>query len=94
MVNLGRPPLPPNMSYCQPLNYLEYVKDSNLDAHVRVFKPTIKANGETKYAEIVNLLSFTLRDIVFNWCNNYMGNYLDCTFAKLQLTFCTWFKIV
>jgi hypothetical protein len=31
-----------------PLNYLEYVNDSNPDAHVKVFKATIKANGETK----------------------------------------------
>jgi hypothetical protein len=82
------------MPYCQPLNYLEYVKDFDLDAHVRVFKPAIKANGETKYAKIVNLFSFTLRDIVFDWCNNYMGDYLDCTFAELQLAFCTWFRII
>jgi hypothetical protein len=34
MVNLGRPPLPPNRPYHQPFNYLEYVKDFDLDAHV------------------------------------------------------------
>jgi hypothetical protein len=44
MVNLGRPPLPPNRPYCWPFNYHEYVKDSDLDAHVRVFKVAIKAN--------------------------------------------------
>ncbi len=27
MMNLGRPPLPPNRPYHWPLNYLEYVKD-------------------------------------------------------------------
>jgi hypothetical protein len=37
MVNPNMPPLPPNGPYRQPFNYLQYVKDSNLDAHVRVF---------------------------------------------------------
>ncbi len=37
MMNLGRPPLPLNRPYCQPLNYHEYVKDFNRNAHVRVF---------------------------------------------------------
>jgi hypothetical protein len=40
------------------------VKDSNFDVHVRVFKVAIRANGETKNAKIVNMFSFTLRDIV------------------------------
>jgi hypothetical protein len=57
------------------------VKDSNLDAHVIVFKATIKANGETKDVEIVNLFNFTLRNIVFDWCNNYTRDYPNCTFA-------------
>ncbi len=47
MVNLGRPPLPPNMFYHWPFNYLEYVKDSNLDVHVIIFKVVIGANDET-----------------------------------------------
>jgi hypothetical protein len=37
MVNPSRPPLPPNKSYRQPLNYLEYVKDFDLNVHVKVF---------------------------------------------------------
>ncbi len=55
------------------------MKDYDLDVHVRVFKAAIRANGEIEDAKIVNLFSFTLRDIVFDWCNNYMGDYLDCT---------------
>ncbi len=47
MVNLGKPPLPPNRPYRQPLNYLEYVKDSDPNAHVKAFKVAIIANGET-----------------------------------------------
>jgi len=37
MVNPRRPPLPPNKPYHRPLEYLEYVKDSDLNAHVRNF---------------------------------------------------------
>jgi len=48
MVNLGRPPLPPNRPYRQPFNYLVYVLDFDLDVRVRVFKVVNKTNGETK----------------------------------------------
>jgi hypothetical protein len=59
------------------------VKDSNPNVHVIVLKVAIRANGERDDAKIVNLFSFTLRDIVFDWCNNYMGDYLDCIFVEL-----------
>jgi hypothetical protein len=70
-MNLGKTPLPPNKLYRQPLNYLKYVKDFDPNVHVRAFKATIQTS-ETKNVEIVNIFSFTLRDIVFDWCNNYM----------------------
>jgi hypothetical protein len=38
MVNPSRPPSPPNTPYCRPLNYLEYVKDFDPNAHVRILK--------------------------------------------------------
>jgi hypothetical protein len=60
MVNPGRLPLPPNIPYRWPLNYLEYVKDFDPYAHVRVFKIAIRANSEIDDAKIVNLFSFTL----------------------------------
>ncbi len=47
MVNLGRPPLPPNKPYRWPLNYLEYVKDFDANVHVKMFKVVIRANNET-----------------------------------------------
>jgi len=50
-------------------------------------KATIRINNETDDVEIVNLFNFTLKYIVFNWCNNYLGDYPYCTFAKLQLAF-------
>ncbi len=64
------------------------MKDSNLDAHVKILKATIRANGETKDVKIINLFSFTLIDIMSNYYNNYMGDYPNYTFAKLQLAFC------
>jgi hypothetical protein len=56
MINLGKPLVPPNRPYYWPFNYPEYVKDSNPDAHVRVFKVTVWTNGETKDAKIGNLI--------------------------------------
>ncbi len=46
MVNPSKPPLPPNKPYCHPLNYLEYVKDSNSNVHVIIFKVAIRTNNE------------------------------------------------
>jgi len=53
MMNLGKPPLPPNKPYHRPFNYPEYVNNFNLDAHVRVFKAIIKTNGETEDVKYV-----------------------------------------
>jgi len=94
MVNLGRPPLSPNEPYHWPFNYLEYVKGFDPYAHVKVFKFVIRAYSEIGDAKIVNLFIFTLNDIMFDWHNNYMGDYPDCTFAKLQLAFCKRYKKV
>jgi hypothetical protein len=94
MVHPGKSPLPLSRPYRRPLNYPEYVEDSNLNAYVRVFKATIRANSETNDAKNVNLFSFTLRDTISNWCNNYLGDYPDCTFVELQLTFCKRYKKV
>jgi hypothetical protein len=66
MVHLGKPPLPPNKPYHRPFNYLEYVKDSGPYVHVKISKVAIKANSEIDDAKIVNLFSFTLKDIVSN----------------------------
>jgi hypothetical protein len=62
----NKPPLPPNKPYHRPFNYLDYVKDSDPNVHVRVFKTTIRANGEIEDVDIDNLFCFTLRDIVFD----------------------------
>ncbi len=52
-----------------------------------VFKATIRAGNETDDVKIVNLLNFTLKDIMSDWCNNYPKDYLDCIFVNLQLVF-------
>jgi hypothetical protein len=71
MVHPGKPPLPPNKPYHRPFNYLEYLKDFDLDAHVRVLKISIILNSEIDDVQIINMFNFTLRDIMFDWCNNY-----------------------
>jgi hypothetical protein len=42
MVNPSRPPLPPNKPHHWPLKYLKYVKDSDLNADVRILKLPLK----------------------------------------------------
>jgi hypothetical protein len=68
--------------------YQNYVKDMNLDAHIRVFKKAIKANGETMEINIINLFSFIHRDIIFEWGENYAQNHPNCTFEELEQAFC------
>jgi hypothetical protein len=46
------------------LPYPLYIKDIDLDAHVPMFKAPIKANGETKYKDIVKMFMFTLKNII------------------------------
>jgi hypothetical protein len=75
--------------YRRPFNYFKYKKDSNLDARVRVFKATIKVNGDLMLIEeIKNLSNFTLKDNALNWCNNYMRDFLNHRFADLEQIFC------
>jgi hypothetical protein len=39
--------------------YPTYVKDIDLDAHIRVLKKTMKANGEIVETNIINMFGFT-----------------------------------
>jgi hypothetical protein len=84
MVNPSRPPLPPNIAYCLPFNYHEYVKDSDLDTHIRVFKCAIKTNNETNDAKLLIYLVLPskilcLTSVTIVWEINY-PNY---TFVEL-----------
>jgi hypothetical protein len=53
-------PEPTNKLPYQKLQYPTYVKDINPDAHIKIFKKAIKANGETMEVDIINLFGFTL----------------------------------
>jgi hypothetical protein len=49
------------------LQHPTFVKDTDLDAHIKVFKKAIKVNGETMEVDIINLFGFTLKDNIFEW---------------------------
>jgi hypothetical protein len=70
------------------LQYPTYVEDTNHDAHIRVFKKAIKANGEIVEANIINLFGFTLRDNISKWGENYVQDHPNCTFEEMEQAFC------
>jgi hypothetical protein len=88
MVNISKPPLPPNKPYHRPHNYPKYVKHSNLDAHVRVFKAAIRANSEINDVKIVNMFNFPLKIL----CLTNVTIIWEIT--KLQLVFCKRYRKV
>jgi hypothetical protein len=94
MLNPSKPPLPPNKPYHWPLNNFEYVKDFDPNVHVIFLKIAIRANSETNDVKIINMFSFTLSFFLYDWCNNYMGDYPNFTFVELQLVFCKRYKRV
>ncbi len=80
--------------YMKPLKYHEYKKDSNMDVHIKIFKVTIKTNGETINEEITNMFNFKLKDNASYWCNNNMKNHPRYRFVDLEHVFCKQYKIV
>jgi hypothetical protein len=53
----------------------------NPNAHIRVFKKAIKANGETMEANIINLFGFSLKDNISKWGENYIQDHPNCNFG-------------
>jgi hypothetical protein len=61
---------PPIQIQFEPTNKLQYkklqcptyMKDTNLNIHIKVFKKAIEANKEIMEANIIDLLGFTLKD--------------------------------
>ncbi len=49
------------------LLYLTYVKDTYPNAHIRVFKKMIKANGKIVNENINNFFCFTFQNNIFKW---------------------------
>jgi hypothetical protein len=76
------------------LQYPTYVKDTNPNAHIKMLKNAIKANGETMEVDIINLFGFTLKDNIFEWGENYVQDHPNCIFEELERTFCKQFKII
>jgi hypothetical protein len=72
-----------NLPY-QKLQYPTYVKDINLDAHIKIFKKIIKTNGEIVEANIINLFGFILQDNILEWGKNFVQDHPNCTFEKLE----------
>jgi hypothetical protein len=77
-----------NETTIQKLQYPTYVKDTNHDAHIKVFKKAIKANGETMEANFNNLFGFTPKDSIFKWGEIFVQNHPNCTFEELEQAFC------
>jgi hypothetical protein len=70
------------------LQYPTYVKYTDPDAHIKVLKKAIKANGETMEADVINLFGFTFIDIISEWGENYVQDHLNYNFEELEQAFC------
>jgi hypothetical protein len=68
--------------------YPTYVKDIDHDAHIRVFKETIKVNGEIMEANIMNLFDFILWNNISNWGEKFVQDHPNYTFEELEQAFC------
>jgi hypothetical protein len=53
-----------------------------------MFNFAVKINAKTSKKYIINVFSYTLRNITLDWCYNYMSEYLDYIFSDLTQTFC------
>jgi hypothetical protein len=71
----------------RPLNYIQYKKDSNPNAHLQIFKVVVKANDEMINKEIIHLSNFTLKDNALDWCNNYMRDHPNYKYRKSRMSF-------
>ncbi len=74
------------------LQYPIYVKDTYPNAHIKIFKKAIKANGETMEADIINQFGFTFRDNIFKWGENYVQDHPNYIFEKLEHVICKQFR--
>jgi hypothetical protein len=76
------------------LHHPTYVKNIDLDVHIRVFKKVIKTNSEIVEINTINLFSFTLIDNILEWGEIFVEDHPNCTFKKLEEGFCKQFEIV
>jgi len=52
-----------------------------------MFNFAMKANVETFEKYNVNAFSYTLRDMISDWCHNHMSNFPNCTFSEFTRAF-------
>ncbi len=82
---------------CEPTNKLQhlnfqyptYMKDTNFNAHIKVFKKAIRANREIMEPNIIDLFGFTLKDSILEWGKNFIQNHPNYTFKELEQAFST-----
>jgi hypothetical protein len=67
------------------------MKDTNPNAHIKIFKKTIRVNGETMEADIITLFGFILRDNISKWGKKFVQDYPNCTLEELEQVFCKCF---
>ncbi len=65
------------------LKYLDFKKNVDLDVHVRMFNYVVKKNAETSEEYIINVFSYTLKNISLDWCHNYMSKFPNYIFLEL-----------
>jgi hypothetical protein len=57
--------------------YLDFKKDVDSDAHVRMLNFVVKTNEKTFEEYIINVFSYTLRYTTLDWCHDYMLEFPD-----------------
>jgi hypothetical protein len=63
------------------------MKDIEFHVYIGVLKNTIKANGETVEANIINLFGFTLQNSILEWGKKFLQDHPNCTFEEMEQTF-------
>jgi hypothetical protein len=82
-----RPPMKKHLSYPT------YVKGTNPDAHIHVFKKAIKDNEEIINEYIINTFDFILCDNIFKWGENFLQDHPDCIFVEFEQVFYKHYKM-
>ncbi len=68
--------------------YPIYVKDTNFDVHIQIFKKAIKIKGKKINEDIINLLGFMVKENIFKHGENFVQNHHNHTFVELKHAFC------
>jgi hypothetical protein len=69
------------------VNYPNYKKHADPNGHVRMFNFVVKVNVETFEKFIINAFNYTLKDMISDWCHNYMLKFPDYCFLELHMQF-------